>query len=113
MRRRHALPPTQVPGAACFRFDSPGPAPGGAAPQPQPDPRRAAQRDAQAALAAARAQLGNAELELTWTEVRAPNAGRVSDRRVDAGNLVQASATLLTTILTVDPIYAVFDMSEA
>ncbi|MDO9709905.1 efflux RND transporter periplasmic adaptor subunit [Paracraurococcus lichenis] len=83
------------------------------APQAQLDTRRAAQRDAEAALAAARAQLRNAELELTWTEVRAPNAGRVSDRRVDAGNLVQAGATLLTTILTVDPVYASFDMSEA
>ena len=83
------------------------------APQAQLDTRRAAQRDAAAALAAAQAQLRNAELELSWTEVRAPNAGRVSDRRVDAGNLVQQGSTLLTTILTLDPIYAVFDMSEA
>jgi RND family efflux transporter MFP subunit len=83
------------------------------APQAQLDTRRAAQRDAQAALAAARARLRNAELELTWTEVRAPQAGRVSDRRVDAGNLVQAGSTLLTTILTIDPVYATFDMSEA
>ncbi|TDG33218.1 efflux RND transporter periplasmic adaptor subunit [Paracraurococcus ruber] len=83
------------------------------APQAQLDTRRAAQRDAEAALAAARAQLRNAELELTWTEVRAPNAGRVSDRRVDAGNLVQTGTTLLTTILTLDPVYASFDMSEA
>lgn len=83
------------------------------APQAQLDTRRAAQRDAQAALAAARAHLRNAELELTWTEVRAPQPGRVSDRRVDAGNLVQIGSTLLTTILTIDPVYATFDMSEA
>ena len=83
------------------------------APQAQLDTRRAAQRDAQAALAAAQAQLRQAELELTWTEVRAPRAGRVSDRRVDAGNLVQAGSTLLTTILAIDPVYASFDMSEA
>jgi RND family efflux transporter MFP subunit len=83
------------------------------APQSQLDTRRAAQREAAAALAAARAQLRNAELELSWTEIRAPIGGLVSDRRVDAGNLVQQGATLLTTILTLDPIYAVFDTSEA
>jgi RND family efflux transporter MFP subunit len=78
----------------------------------QLDIRRAAQREAAAALAAARAQLRQAELELGWAEVRAPNAGRVSDRRVDAGNLVQQGTTLLTTLLTLDPIYATFDISE-
>lgn len=83
------------------------------APQAQLDSRRAAQREAEAQLASAQAQLRQAELELSWTEVRAPQAGRASDRRVDAGNLVQASDTLLTTILALDPIYAVFDMSEA
>lgn len=83
------------------------------APMAQLDARRAAQREATAALAAAQAQLHNAELELSWTEVRAPIAGRVSDRRVDPGNLVQQNATLLTTIVALDPIYAVFDVSEA
>jgi RND family efflux transporter MFP subunit len=83
------------------------------APQAQLDQRRAAQRDAAAALDGARAALRNAELELEWTEVRAPIGGRVSDRRVDPGNLVQQGATLLTTIQTLDPVYASFDMSEA
>jgi RND family efflux transporter MFP subunit len=83
------------------------------APQAQLDTRRGAEREAEAQLADARAKLRQAELELTWTEVRAPQPGRASDRRVDAGNLVQASTTLLTTILTLDPIYASFDMSEA
>ncbi len=83
------------------------------APQAQLDQRRAAQRDALAGLDGARAALRNAELELEWTEVRAPIGGRVSDRRVDPGNLVQQGATLLTTIRTLDPVYASFDMSEA
>jgi len=83
------------------------------APQAQLDSRRAAERQAEAEVEAARARLRQAELELTWTEVRAPQPGRASDRRVDAGNLVQAGSTLLTTILTLDPIYASFDMSEA
>ncbi|MGA8192959.1 MAG: efflux RND transporter periplasmic adaptor subunit, partial [Acetobacteraceae bacterium] len=49
-------------------------------------------------------------------EVRAPIAGRISDRRVDPGNLVtggQNGATLLTTIVTLAPIYFVFEGSEA
>ncbi|CAH2604944.1 Efflux RND transporter periplasmic adaptor subunit [Rhodovastum atsumiense] len=83
------------------------------APVAQLDARRATLRDATAALDAARARQRNAELELSWTEIRAPNAGRVSDRRVDPGNQVQQNSTLLTTIVTLDPIYAVFDMSEA
>lgn len=83
------------------------------APQAQLDARRAAEREAEAQLADARAKLRQAELELTWTEVRAPQPGRASDRRVDAGNLVQAGVTPLTTILTLDPIYATFDLSEA
>ena len=83
------------------------------APQAQLDTRRAAQRDAEAGITDARAKLRQAELERSWTEVRAPQSGRVSDRRVDAGNLVQAGATLLTTIVALDPIYATFDLSEA
>lgn len=77
------------------------------------DSRRAAERDAAAAVEGARAALAQAELELSWTEVRAPAAGRVSDRRVDPGNQVQANASLLTTILAQDRVYAVFDMTEA
>jgi len=83
------------------------------APQAQLDTRRAAQREAEAQLADARARLRQAELERSWTEVRASQSGRVSDRRVDAGNLVQAGSTLLTTIVALDPIYATFDLSEA
>jgi RND family efflux transporter MFP subunit len=65
---------------------------------------------------AAEAALHSAQLNLEWSEVRAPIGGRVSDRRVDAGNLVaggQTGATLLTTIVRLDPIYFVFDGSEA
>ena len=64
----------------------------------------------------AQAALHTAELNLEWSEVRAPISGRVSDRRVDPGNLVtggQNGATMLTTIVRLDPIYFVFDGSEA
>jgi len=80
------------------------------------DQRKANLDIARAQEMAAEAALHNAELNLEWSEVRAPIAGRVSDRRVDPGNLVaggQTGATLLTTIVSLDPIYFVFDGSEA
>lgn len=73
---------------------------------------RAAYQQAQAALSAARANLNAAELDLQFTQVAAPISGRVSDRRVDRGNLV-SSQDLLTTIVSVDPIHFAFDVSEA
>ena len=79
------------------------------------DTRRSTQRDAAAQVAAAEATLNQAKLNLEWTEVRAPIAGRISDKRVDAGNLIsggQVGATLLTVIVSIDPIRFVFDGSE-
>jgi RND family efflux transporter MFP subunit len=67
---------------------------------------------ADASVAAAQAALQQAQLNLDYTQVSAPIAGRISDRRVDIGNLVTDS-TLLTTIVSQSPIYFVFDMSEA
>jgi membrane fusion protein, multidrug efflux system len=80
------------------------------------DQRKANLDTAQAQVMSAQAALRNAELNLEWTEVRAPISGRVSDRRVDQGNLVtggQDGANLLTTIVKIDPIYFVFEGSEA
>jgi multidrug efflux system membrane fusion protein len=77
------------------------------------DQRRGGSDSARAQLLGAEAALRNAELNLEWTQVRAPIAGRVSDRRVDAGNLVQSGTTLLTTIVSLDPIHFEFDVSEA
>lgn len=80
------------------------------------DQRRAALGVARAARQAAEAALKTAELDLEWTEVKAPISGRISDRKVDAGNLVNGGSgtpTLLTTIVTVDPIHFVFDVSES
>jgi membrane fusion protein, multidrug efflux system len=80
------------------------------------DQRKANLAAARAITQAAEAVLKTAELNLEWTLVRAPIAGRISDRRVDAGNLItggQSGATLLTNILTLDPISFVFEASEA
>ena len=80
------------------------------------DTRKSTQRDAAGQLGSANAALKQAELNLEWTEVRAPIAGRISDKRVDAGNLIsggQTGATLLSVIVSIDPIHFVFDGSEA
>lgn len=77
------------------------------------DQRKANLAAARATQAAAEAQLKNAELNLEWTQVRAPISGRISDRRVDAGNLISSGTTLLTNILSTDPIAFVFESSEA
>jgi len=80
------------------------------------DTRRATERDAAGQVGSAEAALKQAQLNLEWTEVRAPTTGRISDRRVDAGNLIaggQSGATLLTLIVSIDPIHFVFDGSEA
>jgi multidrug efflux system membrane fusion protein len=79
------------------------------------DTRKSIQRDASGQLASANAALKQAQLNLEWTEVRAPIAGRISDKRVDAGNLIsggQTGATLLSVIVSIDPIHFVFDGSE-
>ena len=81
------------------------------------DALKAHVRAAQAALAGARARVRARALDVEFTTVRAPMSGRISDRRVDPGNLVAAgdgaSATLLTTINALDPIYFTFEGSEA
>ncbi|MGQ0457180.1 MAG: efflux RND transporter periplasmic adaptor subunit [Hyphomicrobium sp.] len=78
--------------------------------------RKATLSQAQAQLLAAQAALKSAELNLDWADVRAPISGRISDKKVDPGNLVaggQDSATMLATIVSLDPIHFVFDVSEA
>jgi RND family efflux transporter MFP subunit len=70
---------------------------------------------ADANVLSADAALAKARLDLEFTEVRAPINGRISRRLVDLGNLVsgEPSATVLTTLVSLDPIYFDFDMSES
>jgi RND family efflux transporter MFP subunit len=79
--------------------------------------RTQAQRSAAASVAANEALLRQAELDLQFTELRAPVAGRIGDRRVSPGNLVAGGSvmntTLLATIVSLDPIRFEFTFDEA
>jgi multidrug efflux system membrane fusion protein len=78
------------------------------------DERENAAREAAANLRAAQAALQTAQLNLGYTQVRAPVAGRVGKIEVTTGNLVAAGAgaPVLTTLVSVSPIYASFDADE-
>src|SRR6185295_13045823 len=78
------------------------------------DERVNAEKEADANLRAAQAALTSAKLNLSYTEVRAPVAGRVGKLEVTVGNLVAAGpgAPVLTTLVSVNPIYASFDAHE-
>src|ERR1700729_553829 len=80
------------------------------------DQRRQALQAAHAAETVAEGALKAAQLNIEFSHVLAPLAGRVSRHLVSVGNLVQGSegsSTLLTSIVSLDPIYVYFDMDEA
>jgi multidrug efflux system membrane fusion protein len=78
------------------------------------DQRVNAQREAEANVRAAKAALQTAKLNLDYTQVRAPVTGRVGRLEVTVGNLVAAGpgAPVLTTLVSVNPIYASFNADE-
>jgi RND family efflux transporter MFP subunit len=75
--------------------------------------RIAAREKAAADLAAAQATLQIKELNLSFTRVTAPLKGRASYRRLAPGNIVTADTTVLTTIVSQDPIRFLFDVPES
>jgi len=83
------------------------------------DQRTADQKSAVAAIETAKAAIRDAELDLEFSQVTAPLTGRIGAHLVSVGNLVSGSRegssvpTLLATIVSLDPIYLDFDMSEA
>jgi len=68
--------------------------------------------EAAAAVKLAEASRDLAQLNLSFTRVTAPITGRISRQLIDPGNLVKADETALTTIVSMDPIYAYFDQDE-
>lgn len=79
--------------------------------------RTQAKRVAEASVAAQEAAVRQAELDLQFTELKAPVTGRIGDRRVSQGNLVtggtSGNTTLLATIVSIDPIRFEFTFDEA
>ncbi|UQN71669.1 efflux RND transporter periplasmic adaptor subunit [Burkholderia multivorans] len=80
--------------------------------QEELDNARTAAEQARADLQAADAAVADAKLNLGFTEVRAPIAGRVGRALATAGNLARADDTLLTTVVSQDPVYVYFDCDE-
>ncbi|WFP63946.1 efflux RND transporter periplasmic adaptor subunit [Mesorhizobium sp. WSM4904] len=76
------------------------------------DDRRREYLSAQAQMQGATAALTTASLNMEFTEIKAPLSGRIDRRLVSVGNLVQPDSTLLTTIVTRDPIDFYFDVDE-
>lgn len=76
------------------------------------DEKKNAWREADAAVAAGKAALDLAALDLEYAEVRAPIDGRVGRPDITVGNMVQAGQAVLTTLQSVDPVFADFDMDE-
>jgi len=76
------------------------------------DQRRQSFLTAKAELDRAQAALRQSQLDVDFTEVKSPLSGRISRRLVSEGNLVNANETVLTNVLTLDPIQFYFDVDE-
>ncbi len=83
-----------------------------AASQQDVDQYRAQQAENIGSLKAAQAQVDMANLNLGFTRIAAPITGKISRTLITPGNLVNADATLLTTIKSIDPMYAYFNIEE-
>lgn len=77
------------------------------------DQLRAAVRNGETSIQAAQAELNAAKLNLSFTSITSPIDGRISRAAVTPGNLVNAGEPALTTIVSMDRVYAYFDASEA
>lgn len=76
------------------------------------DQRSASQLSARAALDAAEAALESARLNLAYTEVRAPIDGRAGRAYITRGNLASADTTLLTTVVSTNPVHVYFESNQ-
>jgi len=76
------------------------------------DQRRMEAHQAQADVLAARANFARANLDLGFTYIRAPFKGRAGEAKIKPGNLVAPNETLLTTLVSVDPVYVTFTGDE-
>jgi len=84
----------------------------GAISQQDVDKYAAAQGEAEAAVAAAKANSESARLNVEFTRILSPVDGVVGRNLLTVGNLVKQDETLLTTVVSQDPMYAYFDIDE-
>jgi RND family efflux transporter MFP subunit len=80
--------------------------------QEEIDRIRGDRAEALAAIGVAKAGQTIAEQNVTFTRITAPISGRIGKRKIDPNNLVKANDTVLATIVSLDPIYASFDIDE-
>ncbi len=76
------------------------------------DEREADASRSKADVSAAKASLRQAELELGYTEIRSPIAGRIGARAFDVGNLIDPESGVLATVVAIDPVHVNFPISE-
>lgn len=77
------------------------------------DQRQSALASARARVSAARAALDSARLDLSYTKVRSPITGRAGRAMITRGNLAAADRTVLTTVVSMDPVYVYFDSDDS
>jgi RND family efflux transporter MFP subunit len=68
--------------------------------------------ETRAAIEKDKADIENARLELSFTRIKAPFSGRIQQTRINVGNLVQQQRDVLTTLVQMDPIYVIFNLSR-
>jgi RND family efflux transporter MFP subunit len=84
----------------------------GAASQEKKESALTKLNETRAAIDKDKANIENARLELSFTRITAPFSGRIQETRIDVGNLVQQQRDLLTTLVQMDPIYVIFNLSR-
>jgi len=78
----------------------------------QYDQSQAAKKEADAAVHSAEAKRDRAQLNVDFSKIAAPIAGKINRSQITAGNLVNANLTVLTSIVSVDPMFVYFDVDE-
>jgi membrane fusion protein (multidrug efflux system) len=85
----------------------------GAASREKTEATMAKRDEALATVAKDKANVENAQLDLSFTKITAPFDGRIQQTRINVGNLVQKQRDVLTTLVQMDPVYVVFNISRS
>ncbi len=85
----------------------------GAASKEKTEGTVAKRNEALATVAKDKANIENAQLDLSFTDITAPFDGRIQQTRINVGNLVQKQRDVLTTLVQMDPVYVVFNISRS